>query len=78
MMDWARERNLCRMIVINRIDAENVNLPALLAQVQESFGSRVPAAEPAGPMAAARASSIASPRITDRPISCRWPTFTGG
>jgi elongation factor G len=38
MMDWARERNLCRMIVINRIDAENVNLPALLAQVQESFG----------------------------------------
>jgi len=39
MMDWARERNLCRMIVINRIDAENVNLPTLLAQVQESFGA---------------------------------------
>ena len=38
MMDWARQRNLCRIIVINKIDAENVNLPALLAQVQETFG----------------------------------------
>ena len=30
MMDWARQRNLCRMIVINKIDADNLNLPALL------------------------------------------------
>jgi len=39
MMDWARERNLCRMIVVNKIDAEHVNLPALLQQVQEVFGA---------------------------------------
>ena len=38
MMDWARQRNLCRIIIINRIDAEHLNLPALLAQLQESFG----------------------------------------
>jgi elongation factor G len=38
MMDWAGKRKLCRMIVINRIDAENVNLPELLANVQEAFG----------------------------------------
>src|SRR5258708_26862578 len=38
MMEWARERNLCRMIVINKIDAENLNLPALLEQVQDVFG----------------------------------------
>jgi elongation factor G len=38
MMDWARQRNLCRMIVINKIDADNVDLPALLAQIQEAFG----------------------------------------
>jgi len=38
MMDWARDRNLCRMIVINKIDAENIDLPALLAEIQEAFG----------------------------------------
>jgi elongation factor G len=38
MMDWVRQRNLCRMIVINKIDAENLNLPALLEQVQDVFG----------------------------------------
>jgi len=38
MMKWAQARKLCRMIVINKIDAENVNLPALLANIQETFG----------------------------------------
>jgi elongation factor G len=38
MMEWAGERRLCRLIVINRIDAENVDLPAALAQVQQAFG----------------------------------------
>jgi elongation factor G len=37
-MEWAKQRNLCRMIVINKIDADNLNLPALLEQVQELFG----------------------------------------
>jgi len=38
MMKWAAARALCRMIVVNKIDAENVDLPALLASLQESFG----------------------------------------
>jgi elongation factor G len=38
MMHWAAKRNLCRMIVINKIDAENVDLPQLVAQIQAIFG----------------------------------------
>jgi elongation factor G len=38
MMRWAERRNLCRMIVVNKIDAENVDLPVLLARIQEAFG----------------------------------------
>ncbi len=38
MMRWAERRNLCRMIVVNKIDADNVDLPALLARIQEAFG----------------------------------------
>jgi len=38
MMQWARERGLCRMIVINKIDAENVDLRGLLASIQNVFG----------------------------------------
>jgi len=38
MMKWAAARNLCRMIVVNKIDAENVDLPAVLASIQEMFG----------------------------------------
>jgi elongation factor G len=41
MMDWAKERNLCRVIVINKIDHEHIDLPALLAQLQEAFGAEV-------------------------------------
>jgi elongation factor G len=49
MMDWARERNLDRMIIVNRIDAENVDLPGLLAQLQEAFGAELlPINLPAG------------------------------
>lgn len=38
MMERAADRKLCRMIIINKIDADNVDLPALLSQVQETFG----------------------------------------
>ncbi len=38
MMDWATDRNLCRMIIVNKIDADGVDLPGLLAAIQESFG----------------------------------------
>lgn len=41
MMQWAKERNLCRMIVVNKIDHENIDLPALLAQLREAFGPEV-------------------------------------
>ncbi len=38
MMERAKERNLCRMIVINKIDAEGADLPALVESIQETFG----------------------------------------
>jgi elongation factor G len=38
MMNWARQRGLCRLLVINKIDAENVDLPVLLGELQEAFG----------------------------------------
>ncbi len=41
MMDWAAKRKLCRLIIVNKIDAENVNLPKLLADLRAAFGSEV-------------------------------------
>lgn len=38
MMNWAARRKLCRMIVVNKIDAENADLPALLSALQQTFG----------------------------------------
>jgi len=38
MMKWAAARGLCRMIVVNKIDADNVDLPAVLASIREMFG----------------------------------------
>jgi elongation factor G len=38
MLKWAAKRGLCRMIVVNRIDAENVDLPELLGRIQEALG----------------------------------------
>jgi elongation factor G len=38
MMDWAGRRQLCRLVIINKIDAENVDLPSLLAAIQAAFG----------------------------------------
>ncbi|SOZ66108.1 protein chain elongation factor EF-G, GTP-binding (ribosomal translocase) [Cupriavidus taiwanensis] len=37
-MAWAQSRQLCRMIVVNGIDGEKVDLPGLLAEIQEAFG----------------------------------------
>ncbi|NUO87296.1 MAG: elongation factor G [Cupriavidus sp.] len=48
-MAWAQARQLCRMIVINGIDGEKVDLPALLAEIQEAFGKEcLPINLPAG------------------------------
>ena len=38
MMQWSAKRNLCRMIVVNKIDAENVDLPGLIQKIQAAFG----------------------------------------
>jgi len=38
IMRFAKEQKLCRMIIVNRIDAEGVDLQALLHQVREVFG----------------------------------------
>ncbi|MDQ6619054.1 MAG: elongation factor G [Pseudomonadota bacterium] len=38
MMEWAGDRRLCRLIIVNKIDAENVDLPGVLAAIQNTFG----------------------------------------
>jgi len=38
MMDWAAKRRLCRMIIVNKIDAQGLDLPGLVAQIQAAFG----------------------------------------
>lgn len=49
MMHWAGERGLCRMLVVNKIDAERVDLAGLLADLREAFGKEVlPLNLPAG------------------------------
>lgn len=41
MMKWAGRGGHCRMIVINKIDAEGVDLPKLLSELKEAFGDGV-------------------------------------
>ena len=49
MMDYAAQRQLDRMIIVNKIDAPGVNLQALLAQIQATFGKEcLPLNLPAG------------------------------
>ena len=38
MMEWAGKRRLCRLIIVNKIDAENVDAEAVLAAIQSAFG----------------------------------------
>src|SRR5205814_5532673 len=37
-MQWAQKRGLDRIIVVNKIDAENVDCEELLSRIQETFG----------------------------------------
>jgi len=39
LMTWAADRNLCRVIIVNKIDADDVDLAALYDQIRETFGS---------------------------------------
>ena len=38
MLEWAAERKLCRMIIVNGIDSPGVDLEALTEQIREEFG----------------------------------------
>ncbi|MGX2038843.1 elongation factor G [Methylocaldum sp. MU1018] len=38
MMQWAQARGLCRMIVVNKIDGDNLNLPELVKEIRDAFG----------------------------------------
>ncbi len=38
MMNWAEKRKLCRVIIVNKIDAENLDLAGLVEGIQETFG----------------------------------------
>ena len=38
MMSMARKRHLCAMLVVNKIDEANIDLPALLMEIQDAFG----------------------------------------
>jgi len=38
MLEWAAERKLCRMIIVNQIDAPGVDLALLTEQIREEFG----------------------------------------
>lgn len=38
LMERAGRRQQCRMLIINKIDAENLDLPSLVNQIQDSFG----------------------------------------
>ncbi len=40
MFKLAGERGLCRMLVVNKIDADNLDLPALVADIRERFGKQ--------------------------------------
>ncbi len=38
MMAWAASRRLCRLVIVNKIDAVGVDLAALVVQIQAAFG----------------------------------------
>ena len=37
-MQWAARRGLDRLVIVNKIDAENADLPGLLEKIQQAFG----------------------------------------
>jgi elongation factor G len=49
MMDYARARRLCRLLVVNKIDHDDIDLEDLVAQLRETFGTEcLPINLPAG------------------------------
>lgn len=41
MLRWAKERKLCTMVVINKIDADNLDLPALVEEIRSGHNGLV-------------------------------------
>lgn len=41
MLRWAKERKLCTMIVINKIDADNLDLPGLVDEIRTRFNGLI-------------------------------------
>ncbi len=75
MMDWAARRKLCRVLIVNKIDAENVDLPRLLADLRAAFGKEVlPINLPAGGGTRVVDCFFNAGRAT--PTSPRWPRRT--
>jgi elongation factor G len=49
LMEFARERELCRLVIVNKIDAKDAHCADVLAQLRESFGTEcLPLNLPAG------------------------------
>lgn len=49
LMEYAKRRQLCRMIVINKMDHENIDLAGLVEDIQKTFGRQcLPINLPAG------------------------------
>src|SRR5579863_570779 len=49
LMDFARERELCRVVIINKIDSRDAHCEAVLTQLREAFGAEcLPLNLPAG------------------------------
>jgi len=49
MMDFARERGLCRLVIVNKIDAREADPEAVLEEIREQFGREcLPLNLPAG------------------------------
>jgi len=40
VMSAAAKRRICRLVIVNRIDAENVDLAGVLEQIRETFGAQ--------------------------------------
>lgn len=40
MLDWAKARRLCRMIIINNIDSEQAELESLVEEIRKRFGKQ--------------------------------------
>jgi elongation factor G len=49
MMEWAAQRHLCRLVIVNKIDVENVDCEGVLEAIRATFGNEcLPINLPAG------------------------------